>query len=259
MNHVTIKTLHHYDDIGLIKPYKTDKETGYRYYLLSQSYILHRINALKNIGFGLEDIKSIIKGKSKGDYLLKKKAELLMEIAQKTKKLAEIEYYLSESETMLNKNYEVLIKEVPEVIIVSKRTILSSHNDLFHLMPEMGNTMAELGCVCAKPEYCFNIYHDGEYKDIDIDVEICEAVTKLQPNAKGLSFKTIPRLNKAACLFHKGSYSKLPEAYLALTSWMESNGYKYDGMARESYIDGIWNKENEDEWLTEIQFPIKEF
>ncbi|MCQ2969903.1 MAG: MerR family transcriptional regulator, partial [Clostridium sp.] len=25
---------------------------------------------------------------------------------------------------------------------------------------------------------------------------------------------------------------------------------------RESYIDGIWNKENPEEWLTEIQVPI---
>ena len=26
---------------------------------------------------------------------------------------------------------------------------------------------------------------------------------------------------------------------------------------RESYIDGIWNKESEEEWLTEIQVPIR--
>jgi hypothetical protein len=26
---------------------------------------------------------------------------------------------------------------------------------------------------------------------------------------------------------------------------------------RESSIDGIWNKDSEEEWLTEIQIPIK--
>ena len=26
---------------------------------------------------------------------------------------------------------------------------------------------------------------------------------------------------------------------------------------RERYIDGMWNKESEDEWLTEIQIPIR--
>ena len=32
--------------------------------------------------------------------------------------------------------------------------------------------------------------------------------------------------------------------------------YTVTGLARESYIDGIWNKKSEEEWLTEIQLPI---
>lgn len=257
MNHVTIKTLHHYDEIGLLKPYKIDPETGYRYYSLGQSYTLHRINALKQMGFTLEIIKNIIDGKSKNDYMLKKKADLLVEIAEKTKKLAEIEYYLADSKEQLYDDYEVLIKEIPQVIVVSKRLVLSSHKDLFDVMPQMGKTMAELGCVCALPEYCFNLYHDGEYKEKDIDVEVCEAVTKLHPNANGLCFKTMPKIEKAACLFHKGSYTNLPKAYMALTSWMENNGYEPADLPRESYLDGIWNKEDEKDWLTEVQFPIQ--
>lgn len=257
MNHVTVKTLHHYDDIGLLKPYVIDPESGYRYYTIGQSYTLHRINALKQIGFGLDDIRSIINGKSKGDYLLKRKSELLRELAETTKKLADVEYYLSGYENRIHEDYEILIKEIPSVIVVSKRTILSSHKDLFHVMPEMGKIMGELGCICAIPEYCFNIYHDREYKENNIDVEICEAVTEIKPNAKGLTFKSIPKVETAACLFHKGSYETLPNAYLALTSWMENNGYTLYDFPRESYIDGIWNKENDNEWLTEIQFPIK--
>lgn len=258
MNQVTVKTLHHYDTIGLLKPYKIDAETGYRYYTLGQSHTLHRINALKKIGFSLEDIKAIIEGQSKENYLLRKKAELLKEIAEKTKSLAEVEYYLSEREELLLKDYEVLVKEIPEAIVVCKRLIIASHEDLFSVMPEMGEIMAELGCVCAVPEYCFNIYHDGEYKERNIDVEICEAVTRLQPDAKGLSFRRVPKIQRAACLFHKGGYTSLPKAYLALTSWMENNGYEPAELPRESYIDGIWNKDREEDWLTEIQFPVKE-
>lgn len=38
--------------------------------------------------------------------------------------------------------------------------------------------------------------------------------------------------------------------------WIEENGYTGADNPRESYIDGVWNKENENEWLTEIQIPI---
>ena len=34
-------------------------------------------------------------------------------------------------------------------------------------------------------------------------------------------------------------------------------GYEIAEPIRERYIDGMWNKESEDEWLTEIQIPIK--
>ena len=39
--------------------------------------------------------------------------------------------------------------------------------------------------------------------------------------------------------------------------YVEDNGYEIVGSIRESYIDGVWNKEDESEWLTEIQVPIK--
>lgn len=39
--------------------------------------------------------------------------------------------------------------------------------------------------------------------------------------------------------------------------YAEENGYKTTGLARECYIDGIWNKESVEDWLTEIQRPIE--
>ena len=39
--------------------------------------------------------------------------------------------------------------------------------------------------------------------------------------------------------------------------YAEENGYKIAGLSRECYIDGIWNKESVEDWLTEIQLPIE--
>jgi effector-binding domain-containing protein len=56
---------------------------------------------------------------------------------------------------------------------------------------------------------------------------------------------------------HKGSYEGLGAAYAAALNWIEHNGYEATDNPRESYIDGIWNKNSKDEWLTEVQIPIK--
>jgi len=57
-------------------------------------------------------------------------------------------------------------------------------------------------------------------------------------------------------VMHKGAYSELPKAYAYACKWIEENGYTIADLPRENYIDGIWNKESEAEWLTEIQVPI---
>ena len=44
---------------------------------------------------------------------------------------------------------------------------------------------------------------------------------------------------------------------LFIFCYAAENGYEVAGLHREVYIDGIWNKENMEDWLTEIQLPIK--
>lgn len=57
---VTIDTLRHYDALGLLKPAKVDPFTGYRYYSARQLASLHRILALKEVGFSLEEIARVL-------------------------------------------------------------------------------------------------------------------------------------------------------------------------------------------------------
>ena len=58
-------------------------------------------------------------------------------------------------------------------------------------------------------------------------------------------------------IYHKGAYDNIGEAYAYIMEYAAKNGYETVGLARESYIDGIWNKESVADWLTEIQLPIK--
>ena len=153
---------------------------------------------------------------------------------------------------------KVVIKSLPKVTVASHRTKLNSYNDLFHLAPNVvGPEMVRLGCKCLEPSYCFNIYHDGECKETDIDVEICEAVVERREDSDIITFKEIDEVKMAATLMHKGSYDKLGESYKIILDYIDKNGFKIKGLMRESYIDGIWNKDDEGDWLTEIQIPVE--
>lgn len=57
---------------------------------------------------------------------------------------------------------------------------------------------------------------------------------------------------------HKGAYAGLAKAYAFAFKWIEENGYIIIDSPLENYITitGMWNKESEDESLTELQIPL---
>ena len=254
MNHITVKTLRFYEEQGLLMPALIHPETGYRYYTLSQMAVLHQITALKLAGFTLEEITHINSGADEKAVLLKKKSELLAKISDLTKQIAVVDGYLSKRKTGLSA--PVLIKNIPETTVAFMQIRLESYDRLFDRMPEMGALMEKAGCECALPEYCFTNYPEPGYKDADILVEICESVTEAKKETGDLRFKTLPE-TQAACVFHKGSYRTFSESYEAVLRYIEENGYESAGEIRESYIDGVWNKDDESQWLSEIQVPVR--
>ena len=254
MTQVSVKTLRFYEEENLVVPAHINYENGYRYYELSQISLIHQITALKKAGFTLEEIARINSGADKRSVLLRKKHELLDKIASLTKKLTIIESYIDDEENALCA--PVLVKTVPEVNVAYMSVTLDDYDSLFYLMPKMGALMEKCGCKCALPEYNFTNYLDDAGKDENIKVEICEAVTECRTETEGLCFKKMPAV-QAACIFHKGSYSSLPKSYKTVLKYIEENRYKIAGEIRESYIDGVWNKDDESEWLTEIQIPIE--
>ena len=56
---VTIKTLRHYEQKGLLIPDEVDEWTGYRYYSIEQMQKLQTIRDLQRLGFSLDEIKDL--------------------------------------------------------------------------------------------------------------------------------------------------------------------------------------------------------
>lgn len=254
MNHVSVKALRFYEEQNLLIPRSIDEETGYRYYTLSQMEELHRILALKEAGFTLDDIKRLNVSKDEESFLINKKNEILTKISNLTVQLSKIEGYLHKGSYPLA--YPIMIKKIPSVICATLKRRIDGYEDLFTLMPEMGKLMEEAGCECALPEYCFTNYLEPGYKEDKILVEVCESIVKKEKEVGELKYKEFPEV-EVASIYHKGPYALLPKAYSEILRFIDENGYEINGNIRENYIDGIWNKDSEDEWLTEIQIPIK--
>ena len=97
----------------------------------------------------------------------------------------------------------------------------------------------------------------GEYCERGVRVRHSEAVVARGVESDNIKFRDIPE-TKVLRLYHKGVYDAIGAAYAHIYQYAEDNGYEIAGLSCECYIDGIWNKDSVDEWLTEVQLPVKQ-
>lgn len=67
---ISQKAIRLYEKKGIIKPAKTDKMTGYRYYTADQVQQLNALIELKALGFSLDEIKNIMEGGTTAEKLI---------------------------------------------------------------------------------------------------------------------------------------------------------------------------------------------
>ena len=260
MMQVTVKTLRHYEQKGLLIPDDVDEWTGYRYYSITQMQRLNTIRGLQRQGFSLEEIKDLLEDESQ-----------MPSVAQLTKKIEETERQL---QILMERRHQLLkwmdshkqirtmekfsIQSLPEIIVASHREIIPDYSALGQLcVNKIGPEMQRLGCKCPPPGYCFTIEHHQEYRATDLDIEYCEQVEEMGTDNTIIQFKRLPAVPKALCMKHVGPYERFHESFTEAFAYMEEQGYKLAGPLRTSYIDGVWNKANPEEWLSIIQIPIE--
>lgn len=254
LSHLTIKALRFYEKEGLLKPVSVDEWSGYRYYETFQLGVAAKIKSYRQLDLSIDEIKAVFNGADVKEILQEKFKSL-------TKEKKVIESRLSIIKSILEDNemkYQVTEKVIPEKIVYTAETVLKTFSDSMQWIPLVGQECLKLNpdMKCAEPPYEFCEYLDGEYKETDIRIRHNEAVTAFGKESELIKFKKLPEV-KVLSIYHKGAYDKIGEAYAFLMKYAEENGYIAAGLTRECYIDGIWNKESEEEWLTEIQLPIE--
>lgn len=249
----TVKALRYYEKEGLLVPASVDEWTGYRYYETAQLETAAKIKAYRQLNLSIEEIQSIFAGQD-ARVILASKADSLKKQRNDIGILLSIIHHLLEEEEM---KYQVTVKQIPEMIVYSVQGRLKKMEDKMQFIPECGEECLALnpGLQCADPPYEFCEYPEDHYRETDVLIRHVEAVAAFGKESERIQFHTLPA-TKVLSIFHKGPYEQLGEAYAYIAKYAEENGYTVTGLARESYIDGIWNKESPADWLTEIQLPI---
>ena len=261
---VSVKTLRYYDKLGLLKPAWIDRYTGYRFYALDQLPRLNRVLAMKELGFSLEQIQDILRealpaAELRG-MLKMKQAELEQQIQFEQERLNLIESRLHQldQEGVLPK-YDVLVKAVPPQEVLGLRKTLPSREGVVGLFGELQDTLQEHSLMPESAPPATAVYYDPEYYDKGIDAEIALPLSGKAFHKTGLISHRLPAVEQMACLIYQGDLSAINEAYSALVTWVEGNGYRVNGPNRDIFLQGLVPTDEAEEmnFITEVQCPVQ--
>ena len=261
LSRVSVRALRRYDEAGLLVPASIDPFTGYRYYSESQLPVANRIRALRDMGFPLAALREVLEcwddpGALERCLLLQRAAAReIMEEAQARLRLLDtaLERLRKDEDTM---KYDVTIKTIPERQVASVRPIIPNYGGEGDLWSVYCQETARMNIQDGDPALCAAVYHDGEFKEQDVDVEIQKSVAGTYPDTEHVKFKTVPAVQVASATF-RGSYDQIPTVNEVVAAWVEANGWTFDGLFFNLYHVSPYDTRNPDEFVTEVCYPVK--
>lgn len=267
LSQVTVKTLHHYDDIGLLKPSHTDKFTSYRYYTLDQLPRIHSIMALKELGLSLEEItqlltESLPPDQIRGMYRLKL-AEAQERVRQEKARMNQIEFRLRQiEEEGKMQTVDIVIKRVESYFAMTIRNDQLTHEKRLVIGTAIEAADESRKFISNHAPAIEIMYEDefrGGYDEAEATIPVdLPHVEKVSLGEVGvMTLREIPAIESAATFLHEGDYDTLPEKYLFLQRWAVENGYKLSGTWRFVYHRGPMHHVDPSTYLTEIQLPLE--
>lgn len=264
---VPVATLRYYDQVGLLKPVEVDRFTGYRYYAANQLSRLHRILALKGLGFSLEQIGAAL---NEGLTPEQMRGMLRLRHAQISQQLAEAQSQLVEVEARLQQiereeevaAYDVIVKQVEPQLIASVRAILPDHSAVGALFGEVYEALGPhvreaLGQHPGESGTTMVLWYDKGFKECDVDGAAAFMLRCRVPESGRMRVHELPAATVAATI-HYGTYNTIGDAHQAVIQWVNAGGYQIAGADRELYLYNRHPLRRDDPtYVTEIQYPVE--
>lgn len=251
LSQVSVKTLRFYEHIGLLKPSSIDPRTSYRYYSPHLVARVRRISALKQLGFSLEEVASLLRSdpspSQMREKLFKKREDVATRVEAERMRIEHIDAWIAELDSTAQlPHVDVVRKQLPRQMIASVRDKIGSYDDASELLAELKSHLRRFRMRGQD----LAIWHACENQADRID---CEAAIVLNRPVKSSGRVRVYDLPAAigACAVPMGDDSAFRPAYLAIRNWIETRGYLPAGPSRELY----W-RQADGSVVTEIQFPI---
>jgi len=258
---VSVRMLRHYDALGLLRPARVDAVSGYRSYDAGQLARLNRLVALKDLGFTLDQVRSILEdalsAAELSGMLRMRRAELQSRIAADTRRLGQVEARLRtiEMEGSMPTD-DIQVKQIPAVRVAELSGAAHGFEPqsigpvIGPLYNELMHQLREAGAGVVGPAIAY-------YEEAPDGGVIVHASAPVNLDARGdhpFDVVDLPAIAQAATIVHRGSMETVMTTLQTLARWIDASGHTSTGYNRELYLE--YAAGDPDAWVTKLQEPV---
>lgn len=252
LGQVSVRMLRHYDALGLLVPDHVDPSSGYRSYSPDQLHDLNRIVALKDLGFSLEQVRSLIAepvgAEELRGMLRLRRTELIEEARAVETRLTAVESRLRMIEQEDTMTADYVVKTIPAVRLVAQSRTMQRDEIGQHLESMFDSVTRAIGDVPGAFDTPV-----ATYSETEDGLEVVAGFTGTGPAPEGCELVDYDE-QTAVCGVHLGEMSRIGESWQALHRWVVENGYTFSGPCREVYVRAL--SPDQADWVTELQQPV---
>lgn len=259
LTNLTVRALHHYEELGILLPERIDAVTNYRYYTAHQLITVNKIKMLQQIGLPLKAIKEVIQSndmKLLEYYYELRETEIENELDELKKKQNIVKAFKEKmKEGNFMEKYNVELKKMPKRKVMAIRKVVPSFNDEHGLWNDLYEEFMKQNVKMENPPLGVTIYHDKEYRENEVDIEVQSSIIGDYKDTDDVKFYETSEFTMASVTF-SGSYEQMPEVTQAIASWIEANNYVICGpMINIAHVSPAQDP-NPDNWITEAGFMV---
>jgi DNA-binding transcriptional MerR regulator len=261
---VSVRTLRHYDDVGLLHPAHVDASSGYRSYEAAQLPTLNRIIVLKDLGFTLAEITRMVESGVSNEQLVGmlrlRQAEAERAADEERRRLSRVAariQLLQGDPAMTDEQAAIVVKPLDTMHVATASEPTDSFDDDFspifdRLYGRVFGELARAGVAPSGPHAAF--YEERADGRIDV-VAAVPIADGAGVDTSVVALRTLPAVARAATLIHRGSMATCSASYAMLMRWIDVVGESTVGYSREIYLTC---PANVDDWVTELQLVLRD-
>jgi DNA-binding transcriptional MerR regulator/effector-binding domain-containing protein len=253
--HLSVKTLRHYHQVGLLEPAAVNPDTGYRYYSAGQIPTAQVIRRLRDLEMPVADVKAVLAAAdapARNGLIAAHLDRLEAELAQTRSAVESLRSLLQPPADAPAIEH----RSVPATAAAAIGAGVDRADTLAWWQGALGELQATVraqGLQAAGPPggvFDSGIFtHDRGEATVFVPVQgRVRVIGRVAP-------MVIPAA-ELAIISHHGSLADADLSYAKLGSYAATHEISIDGPLREYYLRGVGDTPDQAEWRTEIGWPI---